>query len=554
MSSINALPEEVLLPLLLSAADKRTDLAPLKPHQLPALFRTLREQTDIGPLIRKVALDVGPAPVDMSRYAHLDVLASKMYLADTYSQTFAVWLCKRVVNELGNPSLALAFLIAHSPNVESISYSLYDVQDQRLLLDLFRLCAVTRTAGVVTSRRMPLMQLAKVSLYNRSFPRGLEKQTSIVWFPLQHMQLDAPSPTLPRQPPQQHLRRLDIKNVKFDKSTIRDILQSFPGLHALNYGSWIMPSYESGEEEVTIHLDPVGDALRELGGNLVHLNFSITVDTFEATLDGRVDSLREMASLKTLAIPVLMLLGEDDSRSALADSMPSSIEMISMAMMEDGLDEPDFAVLEKQVRHLLRQCERHPNLLGVSMGLEAGGTARVKGWERGDDEDSTWYTRREHGKDHSHRLLAYEMACTLHASEIRAKSTHIGISQTPGNQRITKFIVPVTVKCDRATTVGKCLRTPGSRLLSRRAHAILRPHFWRCVEINPAQRPAQIAALLSALQRGDAGSVVLHFIVYTHDADYTTSMSYGRKSQNTTFDLQPSRQWMVDNYSESFAD
>ncbi|KAH7014515.1 uncharacterized protein B0I36DRAFT_355715 [Microdochium trichocladiopsis] len=369
--TLNSLPDEVLQSILLGSAKKRKDLTSVRLvsgrfHNIvnPEYWRTI-------------------------------------VLQPAYSQEFSTWLQRQFCDRWVHSYRILVLLIAHLPQLEHISCFMSDRHDQRLLLDLFDQCrparllqlGIARPAG--SSDRTPLMRLSKVSLRNSSSLAGLVQQTPVMQFPLVDLQVSScPTGLFRLAKIQPRLESLELKDIAFMENTVRLVLVAFPCLKHLTYGA--LRSYESNTDVEIVNVDPAGQAIRELGKNLTHINFHVYCDgeAGDFALVGSLGPLCSLTGLKTLVTMPGALLRENSYRT-LGDMLPTSIEMLTLATSDDGLSGCGQTDVEAGLPNLLTQSRRFPHLAGVRLGWIPtsdwqGHHWDVEGWDRGIATGDSW--------------------------------------------------------------------------------------------------------------------------------------------------------------------
>ncbi|KAH7014516.1 uncharacterized protein B0I36DRAFT_398285 [Microdochium trichocladiopsis] len=413
-SRLSELPDEILRPILLGAAGKRADLAPLRlvskrfdelvnaelwrtvavknKSRLLTFVKALQKTPAIGAFVRTLTIDTGYEWEINPNLSDLKVDQSVDWLAENYSPTFVAWFSGLFGTGERSIQHAIILSIAHLPKLEHLACSLRNRQEQRLLLNLFNRCKTARlrelglagSNSATAKEQTPLMHLTRAGLFNKHVQEPLSKHSSIILFPLDKLQIHRPAPQLFMQRLQPDLQDLEIKNMIFHSGTLGNILTAFPSLKRLTYGAWVMPLFE--QTGSVLDLDAAGNTLRQLGRNLRHLN--------------------------------LFILLEDDDPRILRGSIGSLQELESLWRSRQGLAPEHAAGVARDARpHYLGRCNDFPSLVGVRIDWIPEKLWRVSGWDRGMDEEWMWFTRSGAGSRAADRLNGSDMMIRPDPSE-----------------------------------------------------------------------------------------------------------------------------------------
>ncbi|KAJ1323600.1 F-box/TPR repeat protein Pof3 [Microdochium nivale] len=417
MACFDDIPNEILRPILLGAADKRTDLAPLRlvstranailrtdfwhcvridpvrrPWQILLLLKTLQEG-DAGTLVRALVVESCLQSTMKIFGTKFKPQSSRQWMIDNYSKNFADWLATHTDSSC---DYILVYLVAHMPGLKSIDCMFSCVGGHQCLHELFARCAqasarrlTDKDSRARSDDMMPLMSLSRLTLAVTSHMQMPYELDKVMDFPLHHLQLRHFSSLLFGRITQTFLRRLDIDMAEFDLGSFRRIFTSFPNLEHLNYYS---VSYNSGYI-IQVDLNTIGNVLRQFGRKLRHLSFDIDfcgAHFQECEIRGQIGSLRELEFLETLAIDLLLLLCADDLQLGLVSTMPKSIRVLAFTG-SDGDPYINRPYAEQAVQHLLQENHGFPDLDGIQLAWDAMKTPDLPGWKRTNTFRSDFY-------------------------------------------------------------------------------------------------------------------------------------------------------------------
>lgn len=196
-----------------------------------------------------------------------------------------------------------------------------------------------------------------------------------------------------------NLRQLNLDKCVVDSSTMRHVLSRCPKLETftITAGSYALLSIDHLYSEWEVNLNEFGDALRELGQNLVRFELDMSTYRYSRDATGKIGSLQSLKALTHLSIPRNDFVGAEDDMTAvpLAEALPTSIEV--MDFKEDITDSEmgqEVYGYEKMHDELysLAVGGRFPNLREITLfrqGIpdEHRFEREVPGW---DVEDTDW--------------------------------------------------------------------------------------------------------------------------------------------------------------------
>ncbi|KAJ1323601.1 F-box-like domain-containing protein [Microdochium nivale] len=421
-ASLQHLPNEILRPVILSAVDDRRELAPLRlvckqfnavarpefwkfvalpasecPRQILRLIRALQIYPDAGTLVRDLVVDASASVDEQFSNFRLNFGASRDWIATTYSEGFGEWLQDTAKQSPRSFNYALAMLVVHMPKLEYLSYGLYDAHEQSLLPCLFDLCSKARSPRARHSDNellmfawpLPLMHLKKLSLANNGKPaeEPLYRLSSLVQFPVRSLMLYGVS-LFPFSPKWVHshpdvwhqLRMIYVQVCDFQPDALKRILTACPDLLSLWYLSDIPESCT--ERGILMDMNQVGDTLREYGGNLRSILYSIRCGEPEQYgVCGRIGSLRSLTSLNNLTVNAPLLLGAGEDQLDLVNVLPSSVSHLELWTCAYR-DLVDPCCYETTVARLLRNRRRFPSLVMVRIDWAASEPLHPREWTR----------------------------------------------------------------------------------------------------------------------------------------------------------------------------